>query len=55
MNHWLQVSNQVWVPVGTIERISVFNAVVSVLYVDGTMEKFVDDDAERILRQMPNG
>lgn len=51
MNGVLQVSEQVWIPLHTITRISQFGDVVTVTTMYG-VEHFHGEDAKRIVRQL---
>lgn len=51
MNGFLQVSEQVWVPIHTIVRVSEFAGVVTVTTTHNT-ETFDGEDATRILLQL---
>jgi hypothetical protein len=48
---FLQVSEQVWIPVARIVRVSVFNGVVTVT-TDHGVERFDGEDAARIIAQL---
>jgi len=48
---FLQISEQVWIPVHTIVRVSVWNQVVTIITTHGT-ETCDGEDAIRILHQL---
>jgi hypothetical protein len=52
MTGLLQVSEQVWVPLTSIKRISLFSGTVTVMYWNDISEEFTGEDAERILDQI---
>ena len=48
---FLQISEQVWIPVHSIVRVSVWNDVVTIITTNGT-EMCGGEDAERIVKQL---
>ena len=51
MNGFLQVSEQVWIPIHRIVRVSRFNDTVT-LITDYGVEEFDGEDGERIVKQL---
>jgi hypothetical protein len=49
---FVQLTEQVWVPIHRIARVSLFGPSVAVHYIDGSVEHFKDEDAQRILKQL---
>jgi len=49
---FIQLTEQVWVPIHRIARVSKFGSGVSVTYIDGSVEHFDNEDAERIVAQV---
>lgn len=53
MNGFIQISNQVFVPIHRIERISFFGSSATIKYLDDRqVDTVVGDDAERLRSQM---
>jgi len=56
LNQFIPISEQVWIPVHRIERISFFGCTATVKYVDDRQVDIIDgEDAERLKQWMKSG
>lgn len=49
----IQITEQVFVPMSSIVRISFFGNKATIMYVDGIVEDVKNEDARRLKEQMP--
>jgi len=52
MKELIQVSENVWIPVVSIKRITRYKDVIAITFFDSSVERFEGEDAERIIKQL---